>query len=142
MVKELTTLHVMNTWEPNHYHELSREQRSKALSSLIFIKEKWDGTMKGRTCVDGSPQRKTISKESVASPTVATESVFLMSLISAYEMRHHRSYDVPSAFINTDLDKEVDMVLRGDLVELLVKVAPGIYRKYITRDRKGQAILM
>ena len=47
-VKELTTLHVMNTWTPKHMHELSREQRSNALSSLIFIKEKWDGTVKGR----------------------------------------------------------------------------------------------
>ena len=98
--------------------------------------------MKGRVCVDGSPQQKRISRESPVSPTVATESVFLTSLISAYEMRHRRSYDVPNACVNTNLDEEVDMVLRGDLVELLVKVAPGIYRKYITRDRKGQAILM
>ena len=122
-------------------HELSKEERAGALSSLIFIKEKWDGTVKGRACVDGSPQRKTIPKESAASPTVATESVFLTCLISAYEKRHNRSYDVPSAFVNTELDEEVDMVLRGDLAELLVKVAPDIYRKYITRDKKGKAIL-
>ena len=87
--KELKTLHVMNTWKPKHYHELLKEQRSKALSSLIFIKEKWDGTMKGRACVDGSPQQKTIPKESAASPTVATETVFLTSLISAFEKRHN-----------------------------------------------------
>ena len=46
-----------------------------------------------------------------------------------------------SAFVNTHLDEEVDMVLRCDLAELLVKVAPDIYRKYITRDKKGKAIL-
>ena len=79
-VKELTTLHVMNTWKPKHMHELSKKERADALSSLIFIKEKWDGTVKGRACVDGSPQRKTIPKESAASPTVATESVFLTCL--------------------------------------------------------------
>ena len=72
---------------------------------------------------------------------MATESVFLTCLISAFERRHDRSYDVPSAFVNTDLDKEIDMVLRGNLAELLVKLAPDIYRKYITRDRKGNAIL-
>ena len=43
--------------------------------------------------------------------------------------------------MNTHLDEEVDMVLRGDLAELLMKVAPDIYRKYITMDKKGQAIL-
>ena len=53
-VKELTALHVMNTWTPKYMHELSREQRSNALLSLIFIKEKWDGMVKGRACVDGS----------------------------------------------------------------------------------------
>ena len=87
--------------------------------------------------MDGSPQRKTIAKEKAASPTMATESVFLTCLILAFEKRHNQSYDVPSAFVNTDLDKEVDMVLCGELAELLVKVAPNIYRKYITRDSKG-----
>ena len=42
-----------------------------------------------------------------------------------------RSYDVPSAFINTDLDEEVNMVFCGDLAKLLVKVAPHIYWKSI-----------
>ena len=117
-VKELTTLHVMNTWKPKHMHELSKEEQTNVLSSLIFIKEKWDGTVKGRACVDGLPQQKTTSKESAASPTVATESVFLTCLILAYERRHHRSYDVLSAFVNTNLDEEVNVVLRGDLAEL------------------------
>ena len=122
-------------------HKLSREQRSNALASLIFIKEKWDGTVKGRACVDGLPQRKTIPKESAASPTVATESVFLTCLISAFEKRVNPLYDVPITFVNTHRDEEEDMVLRGNLAELLVKVASKIYRKYITRDKKGKAIL-
>ena len=33
------------------------------------------------------------------------------------------------------------MVLRGELVELLIKVATYIYRKYISRNSKGEAIL-
>ena len=48
---------------------------------------------------------------------------------------------MPSAFVNTKLDEEVNMVLWGELVELLVKVAPHIYQKYISRDSKGRAIL-
>ena len=73
---------------------------------------------------------------------VAMESVFLTCLISAFEKRVNRSYDVPSAFVNTHLDEEVDMVLRGDLAELLVKVAPDIYQKCITRDKRARQYFM
>jgi hypothetical protein len=33
------------------------------------------------------------------------------------------------------------MILKGKLTELMVQVAPNLYRKYITVDRKGTAIL-
>jgi hypothetical protein len=33
------------------------------------------------------------------------------------------------------------MVLKGRLTELMVQVAPNLYRKYITVDRKGTATL-
>ena len=29
------------------------------------------------------------------------------------------------------------MVLRGELAELMVKVIPSMYRKYVTSDKKG-----
>ena len=88
-VKELTTLHVMNTWKANHMHKLPKEKRASTLSSRVFIKEKWDGTVKGCMCIDGSPQRKTIPKKSAASPTLTTESVFMTCLILAHKRRHN-----------------------------------------------------
>ena len=33
------------------------------------------------------------------------------------------------------------MILKGRLAELMVQVAPNLYRKYITVDRKGTTIL-
>ena len=33
------------------------------------------------------------------------------------------------------------MILKGRLAELMVQVAPNLYRKYITIDWKGKAIL-
>jgi hypothetical protein len=39
-MKELTSLHVMDTWKPMDVTKLSREQRMRALSSLLFLKEK------------------------------------------------------------------------------------------------------
>jgi hypothetical protein len=36
-VKELTQLHIMDTWTPLEASKLSREQRMHALSSLLFL---------------------------------------------------------------------------------------------------------
>jgi hypothetical protein len=39
------------------------------------------------------------------------------------------------------VDKDVLMVLKGDLTEMMVQIAPVIYRKYVTLDKKGTKIL-
>jgi len=60
-----------------------------------------------------------IPKEDVASPTVSTESTFITATIAAREGRRVRCYDVPSAFINTDVDKDVIIVLKGELADMM-----------------------
>jgi hypothetical protein len=50
-------------------------------------------------------------------------------------------FDIPGAFLHADSDKDITMVLKGRLVELMVQVAPNLYRKNISVDRKGTAIL-
>ena len=87
------------------------------------------------------PQWAYISKEEASSPTVSTKSTFITATIAAAEKRKVRCYDVPSAFVNTDVDEDVIMVLKGELVELMIQIAPKIYRKYVTVDRKGTRIL-
>ena len=39
-LKEMTQLHIMDTWTPMEAGKLSRKQRMRALSSLLFLKEK------------------------------------------------------------------------------------------------------
>lgn len=39
------------------------------------------------------------------------------------------------------MDEDVLMVLRGELADMMVQIAPQIYRKYVTVDRKGMPIL-
>ena len=82
---ELTQLHVMVTWVPEDPTMLSRAEKVKALSSLMFLKDKRSGKVKGRVCVNGPPQRAYISKDDASSPTVANESVFITSVITANE---------------------------------------------------------
>jgi hypothetical protein len=131
----------MDTWKPMDAAKLSREQRMRALSSLLFLKEKRTGDIKGRACINGVPQRAYIPKEDATSPTVSTESMFITATIAAHERRKVRCYDVPSAFINTDVDEDVIMVLKAELAEMMVQIAPEVYRRYVTIDRKGNKVL-
>ena len=113
----------------------------RALSSLLFLKEKQTGKIKGRACINGAPQCEYIPKEEAALPTVSMESTFITAAIAAKEKRKVQCYDIPSAFVNTDVDKDVLMVLRGELADMMVQKAPQINRKYVTVDRKGTQIL-
>jgi hypothetical protein len=71
------------------------------LESHMFLKEKRDGSLKGRTVAGGNKQRDYISKEDASSPTVATEAVLLSCIIDAKEGRDVAVIDIPNAFIQT-----------------------------------------
>ena len=87
---ELTQLHVMDTWTAMDPSKITREDQMRALSSLLFLKEKRTGKIKGRACINGAPQHDYITKEEAASPTVSTESTFLTAAIAAKEKRKVR----------------------------------------------------
>jgi hypothetical protein len=140
-VKELMQLHIMDTWTLMHADKLSREQRMRALSSLLFLKEKRTGDIKGCACINGAMQRNYIPKEEAASPTVSTELTFITALIAAHEQRVVQCYDIPSTFVNTDVDKDVIMVLKGELADMMIQIAPEVYQKYMAMDKKGTKIL-
>jgi hypothetical protein len=80
---EMKQLHFRNTLNPKHRRELSQVQRQTVLESHMFLKQKRDGKIKGRTVVGGNKQRDFISKEDASSLTVATESVLLSCIIGA-----------------------------------------------------------
>ncbi len=45
-------------------------------------------------------------------------------------------------FVNTDVDKEVLMVLKGELADMMVHIAPQVYRKYVmVNNKKGTPVL-
>ncbi len=46
MTKELTQMHDMNVFHPAARELLMKEERTKALSSLMFLKEKQDQSVK------------------------------------------------------------------------------------------------
>ena len=75
-------------------------EKSKALPAVNLIKEKSSGILKGRTCANGSKQRRYLKQdESVESPTAALESLVVTSLIDTYEGRDVGTFDVPGAYL-------------------------------------------
>ena len=48
--KELKQFNVYNVFKPLYANKLSDEEKSKALTSLIFLKGKQDGNVKARSC--------------------------------------------------------------------------------------------
>ena len=95
---ELTQLHIMDTWTAIDPSKILREERMRDLSSLLFLKEKRNGKIKGRACINRAPQQAYIPKEEAASPTVSMESTFITASIAVHEHRKVRCYDIPSAF--------------------------------------------
>ena len=70
LLKEFAQLDNMNTFKPIKADSISKQERRKSLRLINLIKEKRDGTLKGRTCADGRSQWSYISKEDAASPAV------------------------------------------------------------------------
>ena len=115
------------------------------LESHLFLKEKRDGTVKGRTVANGNKQRGYISKEDASSPTVASESVLLSCIIDSKEGRDVAVIDITNTFIQTRVEDEKDMAIikiRGILVDILVDLAPDVYREFVTTDKKGVKTLV
>ena len=128
---------------PIDYNELTSEQRKRALETVNLIKEKRTGDIKGRACANGSRQRRYLKEdESVASPTVGIESLMLTLIIAAYEQREVAVFDVPGAFLHSDIpDNELLlMVIRDEFVDILCEVCPD-YIPHVQTLRNGRKVL-
>ena len=108
---------------------------------MFFLKEKPDETIKSCTCVAGSPQRDCIPKEEAPLPTGATKLVFITSAIDAHDGRDVAFSDPPEAFLHTVTDEKVIVLLTGEICELVVKVDPTLYRKFVTTTRNRKPML-
>ncbi len=107
---------------------------------LIFLKEKQDGNVKARSCANGSVQRAHVAKEEAAALAVALEFVFVTATIDAKEKQKVVTIDIPGAFLHANNKDYVVVKMNGLLAELMVKMDPKIYQKYVTIE-KGRQVL-
>ena len=131
--KELDQLCKRNCFMPVGVKELTPSERKRAQSSLMFLNEKRDGTVKGRLVYDGRRTRDWLTREEAMSPTAALESIFLTAVIEAKEERDIMTCDIPNAFIQAEMpsikdgQERVIMKITGVLVGLLTEINPNLF---------------
>jgi hypothetical protein len=102
----------------------------------MFLKPKWCGKVKGCGCADGRKQCRYTDRADAASPTVATEAVFLTAIIDALENHDVAVINIPGAFMQVNLDnKMIHICLTGKMVELLLEIDHELYEPYLVRER-------
>ena len=99
LMKELRQFHMLKCFTPQDQKALSREDKHKALASLMFLTEKCSGEIKAHGCANGSKQRDHIAKEEATAPTVTSKSIFIQGTIFAHEEQDVATCDIPGAFL-------------------------------------------
>ena len=121
---------------------LSAKDKAKSLNAVNIIKQKLDGTIKGRTCDNGSKQKRYLGKDdSVASPTVSLESLFTTLVIDAHEERGVATFDIQGAYLHAEMpaDKNEILKLHGHFADIMCDIN-GEYRQYV-RYEQGKKVL-
>ena len=60
-------------------------------------------------------------------PTMSKESVLITATINTHEGRYIGICNIPGDFLNTDMDKDIRIALRGRLAELMANIELQIY---------------
>jgi hypothetical protein len=131
---ELQQLHDRDVMQPVNKYNLTPAERKGALRCLMFLKEKRCGTIKGRGCADGRPQRARMTKEETSSPTVATEALVLSCVVDAAENHNVATCDIPGAFMQSDMKGKIVMKLEGVMAEVILKIDPKQHTKHVEKE--------
>jgi len=128
ILKELRQLVAKRVWTGLKPCSLNKSQLKKVIRSRMFLKVKNDGSVKGRLVAGGHMQDKSIY-EDLSSPTVATQSIFMIAAIAQQEHRFVRTLDIEGAYLNADMgDNEVIMKVDPYLSDYLVDMYPEDYK--------------
>ena len=119
---------------------LTKEEKEKAMSSLIFLTEKEMVPLR-----PGHVQMVALSvnKHEATTSTVTTEVLLTTAVIDAKQNRDVITLDIPNTFVQTPMpesDQSVIMRFNGLLVEYLDELFPGTYSKYITNQNNTKIL--
>ena len=140
LATEWEQLDTLSVFKGRDYDSLSKQDRCSALKTVQLIKEKKDGKIKGRTCVNGSRQRLYTAEEDASSPTVSTEALLITAAVDAAEERFVATCDITGAFLKADMDEFVLIVLHNEEIDALIQ-ANQKYKEYVKTLNNGKRVL-
>ena len=89
-------------------------------------------------CRIQTKSKRRIKKSDVTSPTAATESVLVTAEIDATEGRDVSVIDAPGAFLTSDMDEEVIVVLENEMAGAILEIDRDVYRKCVIHGKNGE----
>ena len=133
MFKELKQLNKGAVAELNHPvikpinpKTITEEERKRALNAVNLIKEKRDGSIKGRTCIDGSQQKKYLTEDdTVAAPTQTLDGFLTTCMIDAKEKRKVITFDVTGAFLQPEMPR-MKNIKEGEEGKIIMKIVGDV----------------
>ena len=129
---------------PLVYSTLTKQEKREALEAINLIKEKRDGSLKGRSCANGSKQRRFLKSDEVySSPTVSNEGFLATTVIDAVEERDVGVADVPGAYLHAEFPKDKKVILRlvGVFVDIMCKANPD-YKQYVAYEGNKKVLYL
>jgi hypothetical protein len=124
VLSELQQLHDCKVLEPRPADELTREEKRSALHYLLA----------------GSRGSTLIKKMPVLPPFLLSNQLCFCASWIPLNVATWQLVDIPGAFKQADMDELVHMRLDGKMVELLVRVDPELYQKYVV-NKNGKPVL-
>ena len=115
--------------EPIPFEKLTAKDKKEALEAVNIIAQKRSGKIKGRTCANGSRQRRFLrDDENHAFPTASLESIMTMLVINAHENRDITIADVPGEYLHAQFPKEKNVILR--MTDIFVDIMCDANKEY------------
>ena len=112
------------------------------MDAINLIKVKRDSSLKGRTCANGSQQKRYLKEdESISSPTLSVDALLLTLVVDAYENRTVATFDVPGAYLHALMPdgKTILLKMRGIFVDIMCDINKE-YKKHV-RYENGKKVL-
>jgi hypothetical protein len=118
-------------------NEVNKKVWCEALSYLMFLERKRDGSVKARGCADGWPQREYISKDDSSFPTVSIYALMASCLMDAIDERKV-TCDIPGAFLQADWPADQDCYLKFEnvMVDMICQIDSKYIDNVIRRGNK------
>ena len=135
LIAEIQQMLDMDVMEPIQY-----AKGMKAIPSSVFMKEKYDPTgkfekMKARMVAGGHRQDKgDYLYEETSSPTCSLSSIYTAITVAINRGMKISTVDVPGAYLNADIKKDIYMWLNTDVCNTLLKLRPD-WQQYMNSGR-------